>query len=105
MFIRHHPLDGRRELKINVFNDLAQRQFYGKNPIFIYDPNNDSNRPVQAFTIQLFAIGTSILILQRLFTRAFTDGLHEPNKRVREGEWIDTFSRLQDSDSTAMHAA
>ncbi|MEC7987045.1 MAG: serine/threonine protein kinase [Myxococcota bacterium] len=97
MFVRHHPLDGKRELKINVFNEIAQREFYGKNPIFIYDPQNDSNRPVPGFhdaAIRNWKLYPSFL--KRLFTRAFTDGLHEPNKRVREGEWMEAFSKLRD---------
>ncbi len=98
MFIRHHPLDGRRELQVNVFNEVAQRKFYGRDPIFIYDPQDESNRPVKGFhdpAIRNWQIYPGFL--QRLFTRAFTDGLHHPNQRVREGEWMAAFSRLRDS--------
>lgn len=98
MFMRHHPLDGARELKINVFNEKAQRLFYGKEPIFIFDPNDSSNRPVRGFhdsAIRNWKIYPGFL--RRLFTRAFTDGLHRPNTRVREGEWMAAFSRLRDS--------
>jgi len=97
MFIRHHPLDGARELKINVFNEVAQREFYGRNPIFIFDPENESNRPVRGFhdnAIRNWEIYPSFL--RRLFTRAFTNGLHNPDERVKEGEWISAFSRLRD---------
>ena len=98
IFVRHHPLDGKRELRINVFNDNAQRAFYGKDPIFIFDPNNDKNRPVIGFHDQ--AIRNWKIyprFLKRLFIRAFTEGLKEPNKRVRENEWISALSKLRNS--------
>ena len=47
MLVRQHPLDGCQQLKVNVFNEAAQRKFYGKQPIFIFDPDNEDNRPVQ----------------------------------------------------------
>ena len=98
MFVRHHPLDGKRELEINVFNEVAQRKFYGREPLFIFNPNNSSNRPMPGFHDQ--AIRNWRLypgFIKRLFTRAFTDGLHEPRKRVREGEWMSAFSKLRDA--------
>lgn len=98
MFVRHHPLEGSRELEINVFNEVAQRKFYGSEPLFIFDPNDKSNRPVPGFhdtAIRNWHIYPGFL--QRMFTRAFTDGLKNPNQRVREGEWMEAFSRLRDS--------
>ncbi|MDG1484559.1 MAG: serine/threonine protein kinase [Myxococcota bacterium] len=98
MFIRQHPLDGMQQLKVNVFNEAAQRKFYGKQPVFIFDPDNDTNRPVPGFhdhAIRNWSIYPHFL--QRLFTRSFTEGLHEPALRVREGEWMEAFSRLRDS--------
>ncbi len=97
MFIRHHPLAGARELRVNVFGEVAQRKFYGREPVFIYDPHDDSNRPMPGFhdpAIRNWAIYPGFL--QELFTRAFTDGLHYPTRRVREGEWMAAFSRLRD---------
>ena len=98
MFVRQHPLDGVKQLKVNVFNDAAQRRFYGERPLFIFDPEDDANRPIPGFhdhAIRNWAIYPHFL--QRLFTRAFTDGLHHPELRVREGEWMEAFSRLRDS--------
>ena len=98
MFIRHHPLDGKKQLQINAFNEIAQKEFYGKKPLFLFDPHDPSNGPVAGFhdaAIRNWKIYPGFL--QRLFTRAFTDGLHEPRKRVREGEWMEAFSRLRDS--------
>jgi hypothetical protein len=35
-------------------------------------------------------------MLRDLFVRAFTDGLHDPAARVREGEWCDRLARVLD---------
>ena len=97
LFFRHHPLEGKKELSVNVFNEAAQRKFYGREPVFIFDPDNSSNRPVAGFhdsAIRNWKIYPSFL--KDLFIRAFTEGLREPDRRVREGEWMEAFSRLRD---------
>ncbi|MBT3220551.1 MAG: serine/threonine protein kinase [Proteobacteria bacterium] len=97
LFIRHHPLDGARELKVNVFNEVAQRKFYGREPVFIFDPKDGSNRPVPGFHDAAIRNWDRYpQFLKDRFTQAFTVGLHHPTRRVREGEWMDTFSRLMD---------
>ena len=97
MFVRHHPLDGRRQLEVNVFNEAAQRRFYGRKPVFIFDPENEENRPVPGFhdnAIRNWGLYPGYL--KALFERAFTEGLHQPERRVREGEWMEAFGRLRD---------
>lgn len=97
MFVRHHPLDGARELQVNVFNEAAQRRFYGVEPVFIYDPDDDSNRPVQGFhdpALRNWSLYPDFV--QRAFIRAFCEGLYRPERRVREGEWMEVFARLED---------
>lgn len=98
MFVRHHPLEGRKELSVNVFNEAAQRKFYGKQPVFIFNPDDESNRPVPGIHDGVIRNwGLYPTFLQKRFTRAFTVGLKRPELRVREGEWMKDFSRLRDS--------
>jgi len=97
MFVRQHPLDGLRQLQVNVFNEAAQRKYYGRKPLFIFDPKDDSNRPIPGFHDHAIRNwGLYPHFLQRLFIRAFTDGLTAPALRVREGEWMEAFSTLRD---------
>ena len=49
MFVRHHPLEGKRQLKINVFNEVAQREFYGNKPVFLFDATDKSNEATKGF--------------------------------------------------------
>ena len=98
MFIRHHPLEGKRQLQINVFNEVAQREFYGNKPIFLFDANNQSNAATKGFhdsAIRNWNLYPKFL--KRLFRRAFGVGLHNPDERVKESEWIGAFSTLRDS--------
>ncbi|MFT4977153.1 MAG: DNA-binding helix-hairpin-helix protein with protein kinase domain [Myxococcota bacterium] len=98
MFVRQHPLDGVKQLRVNVFNEAAQRKYYGRQPVFIFNPDDDTNRPIPGFhdhAIRNWSIYPHFL--QRLFIRAFTEGLQKPELRVREGEWMEAFSRLRDT--------
>jgi DNA-binding helix-hairpin-helix protein with protein kinase domain len=99
LLILHHPLEGRRELTVPSLSDLAAaRQLYGDEPVFIFDPDNDSNRPdptAHANALLLWPFYPEFV--QELFTRAFTDGIKDPSHgRVGESEWRAALSRLRD---------
>lgn len=95
----HHPLEGKKEASIRAFDLPAMNLIYGKEPVFIWDPNNDSNRPVPGYqnnAIEYWQIYPQFL--RDLFTRSFTDGIRDPlNGRVMEGEWRSAMIRLRDS--------
>jgi DNA-binding helix-hairpin-helix protein with protein kinase domain len=99
MFVIHHPLEGANELKIHSFDLPAMRRLYGTNPVFIFDPADDTNRPVAGYhdnALVYWPIYPEFF--QRLFIRSFTDGLRDPQHgRVREGEWRPAMIRLRDS--------
>jgi eukaryotic-like serine/threonine-protein kinase len=99
LFMSHHPLEGKREYDIAVFDVEAMTKLYGLEPVFIFDPNNRSNEPVSGYQdnpLILWPIYPQFL--RNLFTRAFTDGLKDPeNGRVLENEWRTAMIRLRDS--------
>lgn len=98
MFIWHHPLQGKREADIRCFDAPAKAKIYGTEPVFIYDPNDDSNRPVPGYqdnAIELWQIYPQFL--QELFIKTFTVGLDNPNERTQETEWRQAMIRLRDS--------
>ena len=93
-----HPLDGRREASIRCLDGPAYERLYGFKPLYIWDPDDDSNRPVPGIHDNPIAFekmypGT----LSDLFQRSFTEGLHYPPKRVRESEWRKALSGAIDS--------
>jgi len=99
LLVLHHPLEGRRELEIPLLSDLASaRELYGDNPVFIYDPDDDSNRPdpaAHANAVQLWTFYPAFI--RDLFTRAFTEGIRDAaHGRVGESEWRAAMARLHD---------
>jgi eukaryotic-like serine/threonine-protein kinase len=97
MFMVHHPLEGLREASIHAFDLPAMTKIYGKEPIFIFDPDNDSNRPVPGYHDNPLVFWPLYPeFFRKLFIQAFTVGLREPSKRVRESEWRVAMERLAD---------
>ena len=70
-------------------------KLYGRNPIFIYDPNDKSNRPVKGYQDNVIIYWELYpQTIRDLFTKSFTVGLTLPNKRVTEKEWLEAFANL-----------
>ena len=106
MFHLHHPLFGKRLLRIKSLDLPARVRLCGTDPLFIFDPRDKSNEAVPRSVDPYGEAGDNALaywpiypqFLRDLFTRAFTDGLRDPEHgRVREGEWRAAMTRLRDS--------
>ena len=99
MFMVHHPLEGKKEAEIKCFDLPAKNRLYGSEPVFIFDPVNDTNRPVRGFhdnVLEFWPLYPEFF--QALFTRAFTNGIRDPEHgRVRESEWRAAMVKLADS--------
>jgi eukaryotic-like serine/threonine-protein kinase len=103
-----HPLIGRRELEVrNITDNVAVQRMFGSEALFVFDPKDDSNRPLpdrHGPVIGHWKIYPQFI--RDLFTRAFTDGLYDPvHGRVQETEWRRAMSRLRDSVMTCPHCA
>ena len=99
MLMLHHPLEGKKEATIKCLDWPAMTKLYGTEPVFIFDPQDRSNEPVSGLhdnALNFWPLYPQFL--RDLFTRAFTDGLREPQHgRVRESEWRGAMARLRDS--------
>lgn len=95
MFMLNHPLEGKLEANIKCLDYLAMNRLYGTHPVFIFDPNDTSNRPLEGYQDNALIYWKIYpKQLRDMFTKAFTVGIHEPNKRVTEAEWLDVFANL-----------
>jgi len=99
LFVNHHPLIGRHELAFPCLDQAAFKSLYGTDPVFVFDPEDESNRPEPGVHDNALTLWPLYPIFFRdLFTRAFTEGLHDPvDGRVRESTWKSATARLQDS--------
>lgn len=93
-----HPLDGRREHDVGLMDAEAELRLYGTDPLFLFDPANDSNGPVEGFHDAITARWHSLPgRVRALFTRAFTLGLGDPGARVLETQWRNALAAMADS--------
>ncbi len=99
MLMIHHPLEGKKETEIHALDAPAMNKLYGTEAVFIFDPKNKSNEPVIGYHDNALAFWPLYpQFLRELFTKAFTDGIYDPqNGRVRESEWRVAMVRLRDS--------
>lgn len=93
-----HPLDGRREYAATVLDANTENRLYGTQPLFLFDPNDDSNGPVSGFHDPIVARWNSLgAPLRALFVRSFGAGLNDPSARVLETEWRAPLQMLIDT--------
>ena len=98
MLMVHHPLEGRKESEIKCLDLPAMNKLYGFEPIFIFDPKDDTNRPMPGYHDNALAFWPLYpQFVRDLFVKAFTDGIHDPQARVRESEWRAAMVQLRDA--------
>ncbi len=104
MFMLNHPLEGKREAQIKCMDIHAMNRLYGTDPLFIFDPDNKDNRPLVGYQDNALVFWDLYpQKLRELFLTSFTVGLGEPNRRVTEAMWMDTFANLMSGIITCPH--
>lgn len=98
LLMLHHPLEGKKEADIKCMDLPAMNKLFGSEPLFIFDPNNTSNRPVPGYQDNALVYWQLYpQFIKEIFTRSFTNGLRDVNSRVRESEWLRQLLRLKDA--------
>ena len=98
LFCRHDPLMGKAYVDSVCITEKREWELYGKSPVFIFNPNDDSNRPVPGVhpnPIKLWPRYPKFL--QEAFIKSFCDGLKDPNQRLPENEWQKILIRLRNT--------
>lgn len=92
----NHPLEGRYSTPPCMTKELEQR-YYGSEPIFVYDPTDQRNRPIPGTDHNLKLLWNVYPeYLRSTFIRAFSQDVMLMRKpRVLEKEWMDVFIRLR----------
>ena len=97
LLIRHDPLEGIRFVKAGALSAKKQLEFYGEDPVFIFDPVNKTNPPVNGLhpnPIKLWPMYPDYL--QEAFIQTFGEGLKTDNKRTKSLEWKKRLLKLKD---------
>lgn len=87
LFYIDHPLEGRYTIQFPL-TDAIGAQLFGERPVFIYDPDNEINRPdpeAHPNVIERWPMFPPDLTAA--FTKAFTKGLKDINSRITEQQW------------------
>jgi DNA-binding helix-hairpin-helix protein with protein kinase domain len=98
LLFNDHPLQGAAEAKIRCFDAAAMQQLYGTSPVFLFDPVDDSNRPVPGVQVNApiyWALYPAPV--KEIFTQAFTVGLNDPGSRPTFTDWHRALGALQDA--------
>ena len=96
LLFRGDPMEGQKVVKDICLTEASELKHYGQNAVFVYDPADASNRPVRGIhdnVIKFWRIYPEYI--REAFTRSFTVGIREPNKRMIENEWQKLFIRLR----------
>lgn len=97
LFCRGNPMEGAREL-VSCYDMTATRALFGEEALFVFDANDDGNRPVAGVHDTVLRNWEALpTTLRAGFSRAFEQGLHDPGKRLTDGEWMHVLSAFRDS--------
>ena len=102
---KSHPLEGTGATPPCMTASI-ERQVYGSNPVFIFDPNNNSNRPIPGVHKNAITMWPQLPdAVRSAFERAFSRGAmtYDPatkayaGGRVIEKEWLDILVQFRSS--------
>jgi len=103
LLCKSHPLEGAGATP-PCLTPSIEKIIYGSNPVFIFDPQNDTNRPIRGVHTNAINMWPCLPVyLQDAFIKAFTkasmtctNGIYG-GPRVIEREWVDILSRFRSS--------
>ena len=96
LFCLNHPLEGKRYLK-PALTAKDQTELYGKNPLFMMDPDDDSNGPHPVIHRNSIAIWSCLPdYMKNIFIESFSKKAFEkPSSRPRELDWLKVLTRFR----------
>lgn len=93
-----NPFEGERLKKYVLVDEKAEYEMFGLNPVYIYNKNDKSNRPIRGYhKTVLYRYEYLPIYIKNAFHRTFVDGLKDrENGRVTEIEWLMLLCRYRD---------
>lgn len=99
LFYANHPFEGAKVVGCPCMTEAFEKKFYGSEALFIYDPTDKSNRPVQGMHSNVIRRWPTFpAILREAFIREFSqERLKNPQERMLDSQWEDLINSLRDS--------
>lgn len=95
LLLRGHPLEGKKGMPI-LMTDAEARRIYGEEPVFIFDPTDDSNRPNEELNKGVIELWKCLpQYMKDVFIRAFSQDSLKKVHRVVELEWLRALTRFR----------
>lgn len=96
VLFRGDPMEGKKVVMDVCLNEQELAEHYGRKAVFVYDPDDVSNRPLRCIHDNVIKFwGEYPEYIKEAFVRSFTVGKKEPEKRVSAEEWQNLFIRLR----------
>lgn len=97
LFFMNHPLEGKSSMKPCMTEEL-EHKIYGKEPVFIFDPKDDTNRPVRGVHINAIRLWPLYpQYVRDMFIESFKkESMCGKEPRIIEKMWQEMFIRLRD---------
>ena len=91
LFFGNHPFEGAAAAQHSYLTDEIRRKLYGSEAVFIFDPENESNRPVRGVHQGVMRSWPSFPnVLKDAFVREFCqEGVRNPSSRLPARLWED----------------
>ena len=105
LFFVNHPFEGSRASDCTVMTAEFEKKLYGSEAVFIFDPDNRSNRPVPGKHVNVIRRWPVFpKVLKDAFVQAFSqERLKEPETRMTEGEWEKVIASARDTLAVCPH--
>lgn len=93
----NRPFEGKKFASCNCMTEDLEKELFGHKAVFIMDPTDDSNRPVEGLhTNVLRRWGLFPKSIESLFVQAFSkQAILFPDKRVIDREWMTKMIQLR----------
>lgn len=99
LFYANHPFEGAKVVACPCLTEAFEKKFYGTEAVFIYDPEDKSNRPVRGIHQNVIRRWPAFPEkLRETFIQEFSqDKLKNPTSRMIESLWEKLVSGIRDS--------
>lgn len=88
MFCRHDPLMGKAFVNSVCITEAREMELYGTKAVFIFNPVDNSNRPVSGIHNNPLKLWPRLPeYIREGFIKSFVDGIKDPNERLPDNEW------------------